>query len=197
MGGFQRGENERGAKSEGRGGSGRRGCSPPARGVRGLCSPGRRGPRRRGAVVRVDRPAGSRRDTSERGERDCRARWPCAGFAARPQQCALGAQRGPEPAARRAEWGGVPRRIAGSVGAWLAAGAIVGGGRGPPRPVEPSACSAPPPWGCGAFWRVRGAGRVGGGAAGGTQGRRQAGGRKMFSRPPRIEKGRARIDFRG
>ena len=161
----------------------RRGVAGAARGGEPRpATPGRRGPRLT--------DAGSGRREFGGGEPTDRARWPCAGLAARPPS------RGVEPPLA-ATWGGVSRTVAGSVGAWLAAGAIVGGGRGPPRPVEPSACSAPPPWGCGAFWRVRGAGRVGGGAAGGTQGRRQAGGRKMFSRPPRIEKGRARIDFRG
>ena len=70
---------------------------------------------------------------------------------------------------RTSENRGERRRVAGG-----GCGAGIGGS--PYKLVQMSAPPAPPPWGCGAFWRVGGGGRVGGGAAGGTQGRGQAGG---------------------
>ncbi len=170
------------------GGRGRRG-----NGVAGQCR------RFHGAAKPLPHPMNCAAHSGRSG-----ARWPGAGLAARPQRPT--GRRGPEPAARRAEWGGVPRRIAGasaragrrgaarpqqcalgaqrgpepanggrsgaaylgqSPGAVARAGRRVqrGGGRGPPRPVEPSAPPAPPPrpdlrreaWrggGLGTRWRV-------------------------------------------
>jgi len=92
----------------------------------GLCSPGRRGPRRRGAVVCDGREAGSRTPGGpEAGSRlpgavaVCGARRPPP--AVRPRRT-----KGAGARQRRAEWGGAPRTIAGSGGAGWAAGATRG-----------------------------------------------------------------------
>lgn len=108
------------------------------------CARGERGPRRRGAVVRVDRPAGSRRDTSERGERVARARWPGAGLAARPQQCRPRRHKG----GRSPPQGG--RSGAAYLGESRGRGRVAGGGRGrgrkgPTSARGASAGSAPAP----------------------------------------------------
>jgi len=66
----------------------RRGCARRGGEARDGGEPSSATGGRRGAV----RPEARRRGA------DCRVRLPCAGLAARPQQCALGAQRGPEPA---------------------------------------------------------------------------------------------------
>ena len=84
-------------------------------------------------------------EQGERGAEPTRRRKAGAWQAARPQQCALGAQRGPEPA-NGGRSGAA--HLGQSPGAVARAGRRVqrGGGRGPPRPVEPSAPPAPPPW---------------------------------------------------
>ena len=157
----------------------RRGCSPPAWGARGLRE---RGARPGTAGSRALRwPFGGEPNGLRPGGGEPTDRGSVAGCGDRRPPPAVppsAAQRGPEPAARRAEWGGVPRRIAGAwARGWRRARAGAEGAH--PRPWSVRR-SAPPPWACGAFWRVRVFRRVGGWETGGAHGRGQGGAGKCF-----------------
>ena len=117
--------------------------------------------RRTGSALRAGRVAGSRPDCGpERGERDCWARWPGAGLAARPPASG-GSSRPRRRVGRR--W----QDNHGGGGAWLGGGCIRRVRKGPQDARGAVGGSAPPPrlvlrrgvWrggGLGTRWRVAG-----------------------------------------